>query len=262
MTAGLQISLQTFTIRRFLKDTRKLTHTLNKVKSLGISRLELARVPFKEPYIKLIAEACTSAGVAVGSTQMKLKHIEQDRDWTVKMHSQLNCPYCVISVVAFTALKKGAPGIKVYAERLNNLGRYLKKRGVTLLFHHHNYEFVPIGDSDGFSLLKEYLDPEAVGFVFDTYWLQRIGCSPADFIREHRGLVHGVHLRDFTLQGPLLNPRIRDTELGRGNLNFPDILAACREVGVSYAAIEQDSSDPWRSLAVSTAYLRSIGVTI
>lgn len=255
---GPQISLQTFTIRKTLKDKKGLTVTMKKVKALGIHSLELARVPFTDSYIDQVVAACKDAGISVGSTQMKLKEIEKDKAWTAKMHKKLDCPYCVVSVVSFSHLKKGEPGIKAYADRLNKLGAYLKKKDVNLLFHHHNFEFVPMGDSDGFTLLKKYLDPQSVGLVFDTYWLQRSGHDPAEFIRRHKGFVKGVHLRDFSLTGPIWNPGIRDAELGKGNLNFEKILEACRDAGVSYGAIEQNSADPWESLKISMDYLKSI----
>lgn len=256
---GPQISLQTFTIRKALKDKKGLTAVLTKVKALGINSLELARVPFTDSYIDQVVAACKVAGITVGSTQMKLKEIEKDKAWTATMHKKLNCPFCVVSVVSFSHLKKGEPGIKAYAERLNELGAYLKKKDVNLLFHHHNFEFVPMGDSDGFSILMKYLDSKSVGLVFDTYWLQRSGHDPADFIRKHKGLVKGVHLRDFSLTGPIWNPGIRDAELGRGNLDFSGILEACREAEVSYGAIEQNSAHPWESLKISLDYLKSIG---
>lgn len=262
MSSMPQVSLQTFTIRRELKDRNKLVKTLEKVKALGINSLELARIPFKDSYIDLVVKACRETGMAIGSTQMKLKEIEKDKAWTVKMHKKLNCPYCVVSVISFSYLKKGESGLKKYAERLNKLGNFFQKKGVSLLFHHHNFEFVPNGSSNGFSMLLKYLNPESVGFVFDTYWLQRSGFNPADFIREHKGLVKGVHLRDFALKGPLWNPGIRDAELGGGNMDFSDILEACRETEVDYMAIEQNSSNPWKSLKLSVKHLKEIGAEL
>ena len=150
--------------------------------------------------------------------------------------------------------------LNAYADRLNSLGGELKKEGINLLFHHHNFEFVPLRGTDGFSILKERLDPDAVKFVLDTYWLQRSGHNPAAVIRSLSGRVRGIHLRDFALKPPQWAPGITDTELGNGNIDFTDVTSAAAETGCAYMAIEQAATKPWESLDVSIKYLKQIGL--
>jgi len=255
-----QISLQTFTIRKYLKNQTGAEEALKKVKSLGINALELARIEFSPGNIDFVMRICKREEIKIRSTQIKLSVIKRDLSWMAELHKKLDCPYCVVSVISLKSLKKGREGIKDYACELNRIGAYLKDRGVSLLFHHHNFEFVPIGKSDGFSILKEYLDPGLVGLVLDTYWLQRSGLNPASFIKEHKGLVKGVHLRDFQLKPPHWSPRIIDAELGQGNLDFRAIAEACYESDVDYMAIEQTTADPWKSLMISVDHLKEINL--
>lgn len=260
MSKAPRVSLQTFTIRKELKNTARLRAALAKVRELGIRDLELARVPFTDEYLRAFGEAASDAGLSVFSTQMKLKEIEADPGLTAELHRILDSRYCSVSVISLEALRRGEAALDAYAERLNRLGRVLAGKGVNLLYHHHNFEFLPLpGGRTAFSILRERFDPEAVRFVFDTYWLQRSGLDPASFILQHKGLVKGVHLRDFALKGPFWGPGIRDAALGEGNLDFPGILSACAEAGVEYAAIEQNARDPWAALATSAGYLRGLG---
>jgi len=50
-------------------------------------------------------------------------------------------------------------------------------------------------------------------------------------------------------------------EVGEGNLDWPDILAAAREAGTEWYIVEQDTCqrDPFESLAISLRNLRDMG---
>jgi sugar phosphate isomerase/epimerase len=50
-------------------------------------------------------------------------------------------------------------------------------------------------------------------------------------------------------------------EIGEGNLDWADVLAACRDAGVEWLIVEQDECrrDPFESLAISRRNLRSLG---
>ena len=254
-----EISLQTYTIRKFLKTPAGRDEAFAKIKSMGINAVELARVKFTPGVISQISSLCSNRGIKVLSTQMKLREIEADPEWTVKLHRQLGCTVCAVSVIDLSALRSAA-GLKIYAQRLNILGGRLKQEGIRLLFHHHNFEFVPLEGSDGFNILSGCLNPDNVGFVLDTYWLQRSGHSPAAFIRSLKGRVGGIHLRDFSLRPPMSFPRITDTELGCGNIDFQAVYQAACDVGCGYMAIEQTSPDPWRSIGQSIAHIKKIGL--
>jgi len=256
------IALQTFTIRKELTTPAARAAAFRKLKGLGINNIELARVTFSPAIIKEIAGICRAEGLTVLCTQMKYKEISADLNQTIRIHRDLECPRCSVSVVSFRHLRQGRKGLKEYAEILNSTGKILKKAGISLLYHHHNYEFVPIEQLDGFRFLAESLDPDLVGLILDTYWLQRSGHAPADIIRRYAGRVKGVHLRDFTLTPPLWNPGITDTELGRGNLDFGKIIDSCAETGVEYMAIEQASSTPWRSIENSLSHLKTLGIDL
>ncbi len=254
-----KLALQTFTVRKTISKSKTLLQTLQQVKSLGFDHLELARIPFTDHYVDKVSSLCNELKISVQSTQMTLKEIARDPERTVAIHNTLNCKNCVVSVVSIKALTQGDIAIAEYAEQLNQLGMTLKSRGVNLLFHHHNFEFVKQGNQTGFDILKRHLDPRYVGFVFDTYWLQRSGFTPAEFIKSHAGWVKGVHLRDLQIAGPFWMPRIKDAALGEGNLDFHSIIEACKQSEVEYVAIEQDTKTPMHSLRTSVAHLKNLG---
>lgn len=51
-------------------------------------------------------------------------------------------------------------------------------------------------------------------------------------------------------------------EVGEGNLNWQEVLAACQEANVEWYAVEQDvcQRDPFESLQISYQYLKAAGI--
>jgi len=67
-----------------------------------------------------------------------------------------------------------------------------------------------------------------------------------------------VHFKDMTV----VNGEPVMAEVGEGNLNWPRIIAACRETGVQWYAVEQDTCrrDPFESLGISLRNLKDMGL--
>ena len=69
-----------------------------------------------------------------------------------------------------------------------------------------------------------------------------------------------VHFKDMKPPAPS-----GVTEIGNGNLDWPKIMAACDEIGVKYAFIEQDNaveSDPLNCMKISHDYLAPLGAVL
>jgi len=179
------------------------------------------------------------------------------------MLERLCCPAASVSVLPGSALAGGRKGILDFAGRLNRLGSIFREDGKRLLFHHHHFEFLRFDSELGLDLLVRETDPSLVGFVVDSYWAQRGGVNPAGLIRKLAGRVGGVHLRDYAIKPALRNfsPDILpvDAAVGEGNLDVPSIVEACRASGIRYLAIEQDTRDPFGSLATSVRNLKALG---
>ena len=77
-------------------------------------------------------------------------------------------------------------------------------------------------------------------------------------IRKLKGRMPLVHLKDMVMRG---HEQLM-AEVGEGNLNWPAILDACREAGVVWYIVEQDTCqrDPFESLAISLSNLKAMGL--
>ena len=94
-------------------------------------------------------------------------------------------------------------------------------------------------------------------FILDVYWLSVAGINPAKFIKEHSDDIACIHLKDLMLQGnkPCYAP------VGKGNLDWDEILSACEASGAMYGLVEQDTcdGDPFDCIKESYSYISNKG---
>ena len=125
-----------------------------------------------------------------------------------------------------------------------------EKRGITLAYHHHNWEYVTL--SNGKMRMEELLSKtEKIRFVHDTYWTAKSGIDPAVQIARFGSRLVGIHLRDLTLYKKGLSVPSRDCAIGDGVIDFEGVLTAAREVGCKYYVIEQKTDTPYPELEKS-----------
>ena len=94
---------------------------------------------------------------------------------------------------------------------------------------------------------------------------QSAGLNPPDVIRRVKGRMSIVHYKDYKIIGGAV--QVEDVvkmfgEVGEGNLDWPAIVQASRDIGVEYAIVEQDicPGDPFDSLKKSWDNLEKFGV--
>ena len=86
--------------------------------------------------------------------------------------------------------------------------------------------------------------------------------APVKEIKKLAGRLPCVHFKDYgVVRGG--DPQVQFAPIGDGNLDWDEIIAACKESGVKYALIEQDNSfgaDPFECLKRSYDFLISKGL--
>ena len=144
-----------------------------------------------------------------------------------------------------------------FISRLDGLATEYEKAGITLAYHHHNWEYIRL--SNGKTRMEELLSKTAkIKFVHDTYWTARCGIDPARQIRQLGNRLLGIHLRDLTFGKRLLSVVPRDTYIGGGVIDFAAVLDAADEVGCTYTVIEQNSDTPYEDIGRSLENLNKI----
>lgn len=254
-----QFSVQTFTIREYLKNEKRMAFAIRELSAIGIRSLEAARLNFNLSTAHVFKRLCDAHDVKIGSSQIKFDKIQDHFDEIVKIHKLWGCRNTAVSVLPLKYLMKKEEGLKAFAVLLNQLGERLRAHQINLLFHHHHFEFLKFNGRTGLELLLEHTKPENVGLVLDTYWIQRSGKTPQDLIEKYAGRVKVIHLRDYKLKFSKLDLLPTDCEIGNGNLDFKKIIQTAISSGVEYMAIEQNAKDPFNSLKTSIENIKGLG---
>ncbi len=127
------------------------------------------------------------------------------------------------------------------AEFLNTKAKGLKAAGVGVAYHNHNFEFAPVGGSNGLELLLKHTDPALVSFELDVGWVAAAGADPASVFAHHKGRFTQMHVKDIK---PTTQPnfvlKMDPTEVGSGALNWKTLLPAAYAAGVRGFFVEQE----------------------
>jgi len=150
--------------------------------------------------------------------------------------------------------------VKAFIRQLDDAGRRLRDAGIGFLYHNHNMEFRRIGGALILDMIFNSIDPRVLGAELDTYWVQAGGNDPARWCAKLKGRLPILHMKDFGVQDKYEGvPLSVFKEIGRGNLDWPGIIAAAEKAGCTQFIVEQDSNwiegDPFKSLKASFDFI-------
>lgn len=260
------IGLQVWTVRNQLE--QDLPRTLRAIQTAGYAQIELMRTLNARAFVPTARELgldITSAFIDWNSLAQPAAGSAADLAQTVALGCEIGLKYLVFGYIGKGARETIAQ-MKGHAARANAFGRQCRDAGIQLCYHHHSFEFAPLDDgrSTGWDILVNELDPQLVQFELDVFWAALVGLDPVKLLRDLRGRVAQLHLKDLKAGTPpawdeVAVPADAFQELGRGCLDLKQILAAAAETGVAQCHVEQDQSpDPLASIAASLNFLRHL----
>ncbi len=167
---------------------------------------------------------------------------------------------------------KTADEYKKVAEGLNRIGEITKAVGIRTAYHNHHMEYLPLADKQiGEEILLSNTNSDLVDFEMDLYWVVKAGQDPEAWLKKHNNRFKLVHIKDLYSAEKIAEieakekvtgfwPAQGSTELGKGRINFPQILATAAQNGVEYFIAEQerfDNSTPLNSAKIDAEYLKA-----
>ncbi len=246
------LGAQLYTLRQFTQTSKEFAHTLQKVKKIGYPAVQLSALgPIPVTEIKRIID---QEGLVVAATHVSFEKLCTETEAMIAEHQFLNCKH--IAIGSLPQIYQNPAGYLEFAHLASTVARRLAAAGLTFSYHNHSFELERFGARTGLDILVAESAPEVFNFEIDTYWIQHGGGDPADWIRKVAGRIPLVHLKDMTI----VNREQVMAEVGAGNLNWPEILRACRAAGVQWYLVEQDTCarDPFESLAISFENLKQM----
>lgn len=252
-----QIAAQLYSFREFIKTPEAVEDTFRRLHEMGYEAVQLSSslAPMPEEQLKRLLEKyglnpCSSheqAGMIVGEPEKVIDHLKK-----------LN-----VNHVAYPAPHKSltSRGETVeWAKELNERAKQFRAAGIILAYHNHHGEFYKFGDKTILELLYENA-PEMEGEI-DTFWVQRGGGCPVEWIQRLDKRMRVLHIKDYGMERRELESfwsvDCVMRPIGEGTLNWKEIIGTAEKCGVEWFVVEHDGNcaDPFASFKASMDFLR------
>ena len=268
------VGLQLYSVRDDM--AKDFEGTLKKVKEIGYDYVEFAGFYGKSP--EEIKGILAKYDLKCVSVHQGMDPYLNEGNAIIDYMADLGVKYVAIPWYEREKLEYGT---SVWDETISNFKKYgeaLKKAGMEMIYHNHDFEFDKIDGMTIFdrlySTLEGTLNPQ-----IDTCWVCYAGFDPAEYIRKYADRLSVLHLKDFNCKelagGPAYalidadgnagdKPSKADNEfkfrpLGMGRQDFDAIIEATEETNIHTLIVEQDESPDMPALEavkISREYLK------
>lgn len=266
------LGVQLYTVRTRLGP--QADATLKAIAEIGYTELELGRgdlaqlAPIAKSYGLQPVSIHIEAPLVTGNWKAWpfLKVSDNTLERALDEARRHGVRYAVVSYLMPSERGGGLAFYEEFADRLNRAGEIGRKANVSIGYHNHGFEFEPLPDGRRpLDVLMARTDPSLVRLELDVFWVGITGANPVDLLRQYKGRVALVHLKDKGRDAAQATderkvPPEAFKEVGSGALDFPAILKEAAAAGVQHYFVEQDHTpgDPLASLRASYEHLQRI----
>lgn len=251
-----RIGAQFYTLRDYIQTLEEFDSTCRQVAEMGYQIIQISGTPLPAKEMRKIADQYQLKTVV---THRGFPDFVKDVDEIIEYNRILGSEYCGVGSMPFE-YTSSLETLEDFIRKANAAAEKIREAGMTFAYHNHAFEFIRLEGETIMERLLKGLDPEKTAFIVDTYWLQYGGVNPAAFIRKLGKRAAVLHFKDYAMVPGEFQKQIM-AEVGQGNLEWDDILAACDEAGAKWALVEQDicAGSPFDSMKLSYEFLKTKG---
>lgn len=256
-----RIGAQFYTIRDYCKTLEDFDASCKKVSEIGYKVVQLSGIgDFSGEEVKAVLDkyglicACTHR-----APDKYLKHLDEE----IKFHKTIGCKVCGLGAMP-GGIKENLSDaacwemVENFAKDFGPVCEKLVEHGLVFAYHNHGFEFIKLNGRYLFEELLDRMPYDNFKLILDVYWLASVGVNPAKFIAQHKDRIACLHFKDLKVLG---HKQEMFAEVGQGNLDWDEIIAAAEESSTEFALVEQDKCDgnPFDSLRTSYNFLKEKG---
>ncbi len=257
--------------------------TMKKLHELGYGAVEVSQIPMTAENVSELKRASKDFNIKIAAMSAPLEPmlpgapgetLTDDFDKIVNDCKTLDCNFLRIGMLPLNIMGD-KDQIMAFNEREEAMAHKLAAHGIELYYHTHHIEFQKYDGEYLLDMIKN--NTSKLVFELDVHWIQRAGVNPVEFIKEYKGRISLLHLKDYRIgKLDITEEDLKDmgqffhkftniiefAEIGEGNLDIKAVIEAGLESGAQYFLIEQDDTygrDPFDSLKISAANLRELG---
>lgn len=255
----MKLGAQLYTLRKSCTDLESFSETLKKVADIGYTTVQVSgtcefEAQWLDAELRKNGLQCVLTHTAPKKLQEQLPKVCAD-------HKVFGCQYVGLGSYGFSGDDLEAVYAK-FLEIYKPVAQELKAQGLYFMYHNHAAEFQHIYGTTILRRMAEDFAPDEMGFILDTFWVQAGGANSVDYIRELKGRLPCIHLKDYQYAN-FTNIMDNIAAIGDGNINFEAVVNAAEDAGTKYLLVEQDAchgEDPFACMKRSYDYLHAMGL--
>ena len=248
----MKIGAQLYTVRPFTQTKEDFDTTIKKIADIGYKYVQISAIgPIPAQDIK---DICDKHNISVIVSHTNPKRVKDETQAVIDEHKIMGASFIGIGAMP-GGYSRDITGVRSFIADYKPAAKLMSESGMKFMYHNHAFEFEKYDNRRMIEILAEEFND--IGFIVDTYWVQRAGGDPAWWLRYLKGRVWCIHFKDMKHTGG----KEQECEVMEGNLNWDTIFDACFYAGVEYAFVEQDScygEDEFLCLKKSFDNLRSV----
>ena len=271
----MRVGLQLYTLRNEME--KDFEGTLKAVKEMGYDYVEFAG--FYDKSAVEVKQILDRVGLTAISVHQGTQLFEETGENVIEFLETIGVKYCAIP---WFQLENFTENWEKSIESFRNYSKALKKKGIQLLYHNHDFEFTKIDGEYIIDKLYAELSADEICPEFDTCWVHYAGENPCKYLEKYSGRVNVLHLKDYVCENKgigsvyaLIDKDGKEEKkaskeengfsfrpLGMGVQNFEEILDTAERAGTEYIIVEQDQSPdmpPIEAVKISRDYLKKLG---
>jgi len=251
------IGLQLYTLRE--ETAQDFAGTLRKVAELGYEGVEFAGyggLTADEMKALLEETGLRAIGSHVGMDRLKAD-LQGEIDYLKVIGGKyMTCPWIAVE-------ERGTTEIwEQHIAFLKEAGEKAREQGLIFGYHNHDFEFhLQLNNEFVFDAIYTAATPEQLQVEMDVCWVQYAGQDPLAYIAKYAGRLPLLHLKDFSKgeQGEMIT-----RQLGLGEVNLNQVIAAASDAGVEWLIVEQDNCQiaPLESISNSLNWVKENYLTL
>lgn len=242
MKLGIQVS----SLKPLLNTPEQVDQVFARMAQMGCRWVQLQWIdPAVSP--EDIAAALNRHGLRSVSVQDFCTSIRETLEYYVNLNQRTGGRWLCVSRIPEEY--KSPQGLAAFAREMEALNEKISPLSQQVCFHPVSADFQAVPGLDAVEILLEKLP--WMPLCLDLYHLNRCCGDMPGYIRRHAGRICMVHFKDS-----------RDGHLGpagQGDTPWEGVAQACRDAGVEYAFVEQETwdGDPFQCLQEALGWLKT-----
>lgn len=251
----MKIGAQLYSLKDFIQTENDMEFTFDKLAKMNCEVAQLSGLNAYDP--KKVREIADKNGIQIVLTHTDQGKVLNDIDNVIETHKILGAEF--IGIGSVPGKYRTLDFSHRFAEDYIPVAEKIKAAGMKFMYHHHDFEFEKLGDTNLMQILLADMPADLMGFTLDTYWLQSAGVDVLQWIDILQDRIPCVHLKDMAI----VDRQHRFAPIYEGNMNFDGILQKLIDLGkTEYALIELDKcygASPFESMKTSLENIKKHG---